>query len=204
MDKKRIALLGGIALLVIAVLIAAVTVLGGGSSSEVYKNGPESVEDWEFEGKAGDESDDNLEGNTSEDSLDKDGKSENGSAEGVADDFGEDGNSSNVSDNGKSNASSNGSSNDGSSDKDNGGSNGDGSAGSNGGSGGNLAPNGLSYAEYMAMSGAEQQKWFESFDSLEAFKAWYNKAKAAYDANKDTIENDGSGSIDLGDYTNKG
>jgi len=40
----------------------------------------------------------------------------------------------------------------------------------------------ISYEEYWAMSGTEQQAYFESFPNVEDFFNWYNEAKAAYEA----------------------
>jgi predicted negative regulator of RcsB-dependent stress response len=39
----------------------------------------------------------------------------------------------------------------------------------------------LTYEEYNALSGAEQELYFNKFDSLEAFFEWYNAAKKEYD-----------------------
>ncbi len=57
----------------------------------------------------------------------------------------------------------------------------------------------ITYEEYMAMSGAEQQEYMMSFSSIEAFFEWFNAAKAKYDAEHPSIEIGGDGSIDLGD-----
>ena len=56
----------------------------------------------------------------------------------------------------------------------------------------------VTYEEYIAMSGEEQQKYMNSFSSIEAFFEWYNAAKAKYDAEHPSIEI-GDGEIDLGD-----
>ena len=53
------------------------------------------------------------------------------------------------------------------------------------------------YENYMNMSGAEQQAFIESFDSLEAFFVWLNNAKDEDEAKKDVIIVD-DGVIDLG------
>lgn len=57
----------------------------------------------------------------------------------------------------------------------------------------------VTYEEYISMSGSEQQKYFESFESPEAFFAWYNDAKAKYEAENPSIEIGGDEEIDLGD-----
>lgn len=58
----------------------------------------------------------------------------------------------------------------------------------------------LSYEEYMALSPAEQQTYFESFPTLDEFIAWYNAALAEYEAGQDVPVV--TGPIDIGDYTN--
>lgn len=54
-----------------------------------------------------------------------------------------------------------------------------------------------SYEWYHAMSGAEQKAFIESFDSIEDFFAWYNSAKAEYEALHPDVEI-GDGNVDLG------
>ena len=56
----------------------------------------------------------------------------------------------------------------------------------------------LSYEEYMAMSPAEQQAYYERFSSLEEFIAWHNAAQAEYEAEHDIPVV--TGPIDIGDY----
>lgn len=58
------------------------------------------------------------------------------------------------------------------------------------------------YEEYTAMSGEEQQEFFNSFDSPADFFEWYNAAKAEYEASQEKIEIGDDGSIDLGDLIN--
>lgn len=55
-----------------------------------------------------------------------------------------------------------------------------------------------SYEKYMNMSPAEQQAFFESFGSIEAYLAWYDAAVAEYEANTNVTDISG-GSVDLGD-----
>lgn len=57
----------------------------------------------------------------------------------------------------------------------------------------------LSYEEYLALTPAEQQAYYETFADYEAYFAWLNKAKEDYENNKDQIEIGGNGSLDLGD-----
>lgn len=78
------------------------------------------------------------------------------------------------------------------------------SSSSSGSSSGGVTAGSLSYEEYIAMSGEEQQKYFESFESVEAFFEWYNAAKAKYDEENESIEIGGDGSIDLGDIIGGG
>ncbi len=56
----------------------------------------------------------------------------------------------------------------------------------------------LTYAEYLKMTPAEQQAYYESYEDVMDFIAWYNAAKAKYDADKDTIQIEG-GKIDIGE-----
>lgn len=55
---------------------------------------------------------------------------------------------------------------------------------------------GVTYGQYHAMSSEEQQAWFNSFDSVEAFFAWYNDAKAVYEANNNSFVIEGDTDID--------
>jgi len=48
------------------------------------------------------------------------------------------------------------------------------------------------------MTGKQQQAHLESFDSINDFFAWYNKAKKEYEENRETIDI-GNGTIDLGE-----
>lgn len=58
---------------------------------------------------------------------------------------------------------------------------------------------GSEYEKYMAMSPEEQEAFFETFDSPEAFIKWFNNAKAKYESSNDSIVVEGGG-IDIGDY----
>ena len=60
------------------------------------------------------------------------------------------------------------------------------------------ARNSMTYEEYNALTAEEQEKHFYSFDSVEDFFAWYNKAKAEYEKNQDYTEIGGDGEIDIG------
>ncbi len=63
-------------------------------------------------------------------------------------------------------------------------------------------PNGSTeYEKYQAMSGAEQQAFFESFDDPAAFFEWLNAARDEYNALYPAVEI-GNGEIDLNDYIN--
>lgn len=59
------------------------------------------------------------------------------------------------------------------------------------------------YARYLAMTPEEQQAFYESFASPDAFFAWYDSAKAAYEANQDVVDIQG-GDVDLGDLMDGG
>ena len=62
----------------------------------------------------------------------------------------------------------------------------------------------VTYEEYMAMSPAGQQAFFESFGSYQDFIAWYMAAEAAYKENQDRNEVGGDGNIDIGDIIGGG
>ena len=59
----------------------------------------------------------------------------------------------------------------------------------------------LTYEEYAALSGEEQQAYAESFASYDEFFAWWKDAKAAYDEKNPSPELGGDGSVDLGGET---
>ena len=56
----------------------------------------------------------------------------------------------------------------------------------------------LTYEEFWAMSGEEQLEYKESFDSPKDFYAWYDAAKAEYEAAHPGIDA-GDGEINLGE-----
>lgn len=59
----------------------------------------------------------------------------------------------------------------------------------------------LTLAEYEAMTTAQQQAYFESFPTVDAFYEWLEEAeKAAQDDNNSVT---GDGTLDLNDYINK-
>ncbi len=60
----------------------------------------------------------------------------------------------------------------------------------------------LTYKEYLALSAAEQQAYFESFDSPEDYMAWRTQAKKAYEDEQNAIRVEGDGSFNIGDYIN--
>ena len=66
-----------------------------------------------------------------------------------------------------------------------------------------IHPDEMTYEKYNAMSGEEQLAFFNSFASMEDFVAWYNAAKAKYDAEHPDIEV-GDGNIDIGDIVGGG
>ncbi len=61
-----------------------------------------------------------------------------------------------------------------------------------------IPPTSVTYAEYLAMTGAEQSAFINSFESTEAFFQWRNAAKAEYEAQNPDIELGNGGDIDLG------
>ncbi len=64
--------------------------------------------------------------------------------------------------------------------------------------GGATEQKGLTYEEYNAMSPTEQRLVMESFESVEAFFAWYNAAKEKYEKDHPALDA-GDGSVDIGD-----
>lgn len=56
--------------------------------------------------------------------------------------------------------------------------------------------------EYLAMTGAEQTAFFNSFDSKDDYFKWYKAAKKAYDNDGNNIVIGGDNSVDLGDILN--
>lgn len=58
------------------------------------------------------------------------------------------------------------------------------------------------YKAYMDMSADEQAAFIASFESVDAFMSWFNKAKAEYDSTDGSIDI-GSGSVDLEDIIGK-
>jgi flagellar basal body-associated protein FliL len=60
----------------------------------------------------------------------------------------------------------------------------------------------MTYEEYNALSAEEQEAYFNSFDTIEDFFAWYNKAKAEYEASQDYTEIGGDGNLDIGEAEN--
>lgn len=60
----------------------------------------------------------------------------------------------------------------------------------------------VTYEEYIAMTGAEQKAFYNSFDSKDDYFKWYNAAKKAYDNDENNIIIGGDGSVDLGDILN--
>ena len=58
----------------------------------------------------------------------------------------------------------------------------------------------LTYAEYMKLTPADQQKYFETFASVTDFANWYNEAKENHIENDDSIQVGGNGTLDLNDF----
>ena len=59
----------------------------------------------------------------------------------------------------------------------------------------------LTLAEYEALTTAQQQAYFESFDSPDAFYEWLEAAQKAAEEQGNTVTGDGT--LDLNDYINK-
>ena len=58
----------------------------------------------------------------------------------------------------------------------------------------------LTYAQYLAMTTSQQQEYFKSFDTVDAFYEWLEEAEAEYEKNQNTVTGDGT--LDLNDYIN--
>ena len=58
----------------------------------------------------------------------------------------------------------------------------------------------IDYEAFIAMTPAQQRAYMESFESIDAFFAWYNAAKEAYEKDHPAIDV-GDGVIDLEDIT---
>lgn len=56
----------------------------------------------------------------------------------------------------------------------------------------------LTYEAYLQLSNTEQQAYFRSFDTVDAFYDWLDAAQAEYE--KTHPGGSGSGSVDIGDY----
>ena len=57
----------------------------------------------------------------------------------------------------------------------------------------------LTYEQYNALSAAEQEEYFNSFETVDDFFAWYNKAKQEYENNQNYIEIGGNQDINIGE-----
>ena len=55
----------------------------------------------------------------------------------------------------------------------------------------------MDYQTFQSMTGAEQRAFQDSFESIEAFFAWYNAAKEAYEKENPPIEVGGDGVVTL-------
>lgn len=58
----------------------------------------------------------------------------------------------------------------------------------------------LTFEEYLALSSAEQQAYFESFPSIQEYIAWYNAAQKEYEDSQNKVEV--SGDVNIGDFVN--
>lgn len=61
----------------------------------------------------------------------------------------------------------------------------------------------ITYEEYMAMSGKDQEAYMKSFESIAAFFDWFNAVKDKYEKENPSIEI-GDGPIDMNDIINGG
>ena len=60
----------------------------------------------------------------------------------------------------------------------------------------------VTYEEYLAMTGVEQEAFYYSFDNSDDYFKWYNAAKKEYDSNENNIVIGGDNSVNLGDILN--
>lgn len=61
----------------------------------------------------------------------------------------------------------------------------------------------LTYAQYLALTTSEQQAYFESFASVDAFYEWLEIAEKEYEESMKNDSVTGDGTLDLGDYIGK-
>ena len=59
--------------------------------------------------------------------------------------------------------------------------------------------NAMTYEQYNALSATEQEAFYNSFDTVEDFFAWYNQAKQEYENNQNYIDAGGKPEINFGD-----
>lgn len=62
----------------------------------------------------------------------------------------------------------------------------------------------MDFETFQNLSGDEQQKFQDLFESWEDFFGWYNAAKDAYEMENPPIEIGGDGEVDMGDLTGNG
>ena len=57
----------------------------------------------------------------------------------------------------------------------------------------------MTYEQYNELSAEEQEAFFNSFETVDDFFTWYNKAKQEYENNQDYIEIGGDQDINIGE-----
>ena len=60
----------------------------------------------------------------------------------------------------------------------------------------------LTYEQYNALSAEEQEEYFNSFDTIDDFFAWYNQAKQEYEDSQEYIEIGDGSDITIGEPGN--
>lgn len=55
----------------------------------------------------------------------------------------------------------------------------------------------LTFEEYLSLTAAQQQEYYKSFESVDAFADWYRTAQQEYKENDDSISLGGDGTVDL-------
>ena len=60
----------------------------------------------------------------------------------------------------------------------------------------------LTYEQYNALSAEEQEEYFNSFDTIDDFFAWYNQAKQEYEDSQEYIEIGDGSDITIGESGN--
>ena len=59
----------------------------------------------------------------------------------------------------------------------------------------------ITYEQYNELTADKQEEYYNSFETVEDFFAWYNQAKQEFENNQNYIDINGEGDINLGDIS---